>query len=1188
MSIRFRIALAVAGALAGLASNIGSAQSVYSEDFTGGATAHTWYYGGGACLTAGSSAGTGSPGAAPGLLPSCMSILSSYYSTRPDGDPSLVGGTTGTLPDVAGSGALRFTNGRPYGHNESGAIISTDSFNAGQGVQITFKAVTYRGDSGGAGGDGADGVSFYLLDASSTAHQPGDGVWDGFGSFGGSLGYTCSNANSPYTGVVGGYIGLGIDEYGNFLNGTSLVSGAVSGVNGVGSATGDNSALGYGYKPGRIGLRGAGSVSWAYLHATYPTYYPTSTLNTAALQAAAVQKTCQTGQVWNYSSSASSPSAVGSPSPALFDYAPIIGAYSVLPTGTTIANESINTRPDGVSTGNVFLYSLKITQDGLLTFSYSINGGAFTPVITNQSISATNGPLPSLLRFGFAGSTGGSTNVHEILCFKATPVNQSASSAAGNEKQTAEVQATSQAYFAFYNPNDWTGRAVAVNLTDSNGTLSLGNVAWDAECLLTGLPAGSTCPSTGTNGPSSATPAPASRVMLTWNGLGTAAAPGTAGVAFEYTSLTAAEQTRIDLGDSTQTANRVNYLRGDRSNEINSSGAGLYRARDGVLGDIIDSSPAWVGPPNSPYSQTWRDNLYPTTTMPENSSSGQSYLAFQAAEQGRLNTVYVGANDGFLHGFRTGSEDVNGNVISNSTTPNDGQEILAYMPGAVLNTIHNSTTTSLDYSNTQYAHNFFVDATPGTGDLYYGNAWHTWLVGGLGSGGAAIYALDVTDPLAAGTSYSESHTSTVRFERTAATLSCISPSNCGQNLGNTYGIPQIRRFHNGQWGAIFGNGIGSASGDAGIFIMLVDPSSGAPSFYYLSTGVSGSNGIAYVTTADLDGDHITDYVYANDLKGNVWRFDLTSNSASNWAVTPGPLFTAPSGQPITTPVIVAGAQVSMQTKPQIIVAFGTGKRTQFTNSSATTYVSGTQTLYGVWDWNFNAWNSRTNPTQGAVYDSLTSSQMQAATGLTGNQTLGASNLQVQTFTSGASGIDSSNNTVTYVSCAGTTTTCTSGVFGWKADLINTNGATTTGTSSGTPIKEQIVSPPSLFGSALIVNSTVPANVQILNCNSPTTDTGFLYVINVITGGTFNFGTSASPSLQSAFVNYHDANLVALATNETGAVTVLSTKENTTWVLGQDIAPTMQTNGSGAQLGGLNQINLPRNITSSRQTWVELR
>jgi len=40
----------------------------------------------------------------------------------------------------------------------------------------------------------------------------------GIGAWGGSLGYSCSNSNSPYDGLVGGYLGLGIDEYGNFLN----------------------------------------------------------------------------------------------------------------------------------------------------------------------------------------------------------------------------------------------------------------------------------------------------------------------------------------------------------------------------------------------------------------------------------------------------------------------------------------------------------------------------------------------------------------------------------------------------------------------------------------------------------------------------------------------------------------------------------------------------------------------------------------------------------------------------------------------------------------------------------------------------------------------------------------------------------------------------------------------------------
>src|SRR6185437_11532273 len=39
-----------------------------------------------------------------------------------------------------------------------------------------------------------------------------------------------------------------------------------------------------------------------------------------------------------------------------------------------------------------------------------------------------------------------------------------------------------------------------------------------------------------------------------------------------------------------------------------------------------------------------------------------------------------------------------------------------------------------DFSNPQYGHNFYVDAPPVTGDLYYGGKWHSWVVGGLGPG----------------------------------------------------------------------------------------------------------------------------------------------------------------------------------------------------------------------------------------------------------------------------------------------------------------------------------------------------------------------------------------------------------------------------------------------------------------------
>ena len=56
-------------------------------------------------------------------------------------------------------------------------------------------------------------------------------------------------------------------------------------------------------------------------------------------------------------------------------------------------------------------YTLSITTAGLLSLSYSYNGGATQAVISNQQIETANGALPAAVRFGFAGSTGGSDMV---------------------------------------------------------------------------------------------------------------------------------------------------------------------------------------------------------------------------------------------------------------------------------------------------------------------------------------------------------------------------------------------------------------------------------------------------------------------------------------------------------------------------------------------------------------------------------------------------------------------------------------------------------------------------------------------------------------------------------------------------------------------------------------------------------
>jgi type IV pilus assembly protein PilY1 len=1140
-----------ATALIALAPAASWAQLQIQDNFTGGSSTYNWQTFNGACLTAGN--GTGN-------IPACAGLA--YY-----GGETLVGGVNGTLPDPAGNGALRFTNGYPGGYDQHGAIVSNFTFPSGEGLHVTFTTVTYRGDSGGAGKDGADGMSFFLMNGASPP---------GIGAFGGSLAYTCSNSNTPHDGLVGAYLGLGIDEFGNFLNGQNLMPGYT----GPNVATGDNTALGYGYQPGRIGLRGYGSVAFSALNTLNSAYYP-ATLS-AANQQAAVQNTCKTGTLWNYSN----PGNPVQTATAVPDYAPIPGGY--VATGFQIANEGAQTRGNA----NPITYDLKITATGLLTLAYSYNGGASQQILVGQDITASNGALPSTFRFGFAGSTGGDTNIHEILCFKATPYEQSASSAGLNQQQASQVNTGTQVYLAFFDPSTWSGSLTAQNVlyNSSNQTVSINPIAnWDASCVLTGVAAGATCAATGVNG-ATAAEAPTSRVIMSWN--------GSQGIPFEWGNLTAAQQASLDTGDTAPiNANRLSYLRGDRTNEETPLGVGPFRPRVSVLGDIIDSSPTPVGPPTLPYAPTWSDFLITAPNLPEN--AGQSYPQYATAQAGRLNVVYAGANDGLLHGFRSGSFQ-NGNFVSNASTPNDGYEVLAYMPGAVLQSagagaggctnlntdgsvvenIHGVTPAiganarcvqpALDYSNIQYGHNFFVDGTPGNGDLFYGGVWHTWLVGGMGPGGAAIYALDVTNPT---TSFTEGNAASVVVgEWTSTTLNCTNVSGCGANLGNTYGTPQIRRFHNGMWGAVFGNGFGSSTGDAGIFIMTVDPNSGARTFYYLSAGQAGkADGIAYTSPADIDGDHIVDYIYAGDLLGNIWRFDVTSNNPTLWALsaTGQPLFTTPSGQPITTQVVPL---VTTQTTslPRVMVDFGTGRQMPLTNSSPTTYATGNEALYGIWDWNMSSWNAKSSQ----QFASLPVPQSVSTANLVQQTVLG-------TYASGGGNQfrTISSNPV----CWSGSTTCSSTAnnqFGWYLGLPGAN--------------EQIIFNPSLQLGVFLVNSTIPPVTSPFQCLA-TVATGWTFGISPSNGGTF--ATSTFADTVTNFQTYNNQVVGAESTNGTGSTSVVLAGGHS-YVVMQTSAPGSSggTSGSGSSSSGGSGTSSPGtalpfngpNPHSSRVTWVERR
>jgi type IV pilus assembly protein PilY1 len=1094
--------------LAGLMPMTAVAQLVVSDTLTGASSSYGWKALGGACLTAGDDT--------PPIL-GCKNLPAYKGKTQ-------VGGISGRLPDPVGQGALRLTNGDTgagsNGDDQAGSVVSTAPFPTSQGVQVTFTTATYGGD--GLNNSGADGIAFFLMDGSK---EPS------IGSPGGSLGYSCSNINNPGDGVDGGYLAVAIDEYGNFSNKT------------------DNTNTGNLVRsPGTIVVRGSGSTTFANLQALNRTYYPDSLKQDPAAKFQSVKNTCRDGVLQNWSGSTKKDAKGNNVAYKGADWTAPVPNYPFLSPPQAVSAPIFNQEAIPMpkrSVANIFSYDLSITQDGLLSLTYNVNGGVAQPVIAKQSITAKNGPLPSSFHFGFTSGTGGGSNVHEILCFKAAQINAASSSAGTNIQESARVQAGSQVYLAYYHPQNSWGQLTASSLVaDAVGNVTINPVAnWDASCSLTG----GACAATGAT---TSAQSPLARTMLSWN--------GTSGIPFQYSSMTAAQMGAMG---STDGLSRTSYLRGDRSAEVplSGSGTGTYRRRDSVLGDIVNSSPTWVGAPASPYGLAGKDLLSNATVA----EFGSAYASFSSTNATRPNTVYVGANDGMLHGFRAGAYDASNNFTT-SVTPNDGVDVLSYVPAAVISSIH-PLNAALDYSSTQYAHNAYVDATPGTGDLYYSGAWHTWLVGGLGAGGNAggaindktstangvLYALDITDPA----QFRESNAaSLVKGEWDSSNIVCVNVT-CKTSLGSVYGTPIIRRLHDGNWAVIFGNGRNSATGTAGVFIMTVNASTGARSFRFLDTGaasLSNKNGIDYVASADLDGDHITDYLYAGDYQGKVWRFDLTSSDPAQWSANTKLLFTTAAGQPITTALTVNSVAQSSG-NARIVVAFGTGEQLPQTLNSGASYASSTQSFYGIWDWNMASWNAKSQ----VNYVSLATAPSFSASDLT---------LQTITTISGGTGSVANFRTVSQNPvCWSGSTVCSGGTssnsrFGWRINFSST---------------EQVIFNPRLAYGALIFNTTLPAVTQTLSCsNQPST--GYTMAISPDTGGALTtslFTTAAKAAAISATGN---AIISGLGLSATGSPSIVTAGGNPFLV---------QQTVTGA--GIVTRID-PIAGRSGRLTWVKLR
>ncbi len=378
------------------------------------------------------------------------------------------------------------------------------------------------------------------------------------------------------------------------------------------------------------------------------------------------------------------------------------------------------------------------------------------------------------------------------------------------------------------------------------------------------------------------------------------------GIVFAWDSLSDTQQAFLNINPQTGLddglgAERLLFIRGvDDPDQP-------FRERENKLGDLVNSDPQFVGAPRF---------FYPF----------DDYQSFFLGNLNRTPVLYIGGNDGMLHAF-------------NADT---GVELFNYVPNAVIENLN-------ELTDPAYNHEFYVDGSPIYGDVQISGAWRSILAGGLRGGGQAVYALDITNPNAF-------DASDVLWEFT---------DEDDNDLGLTFAQPQIARMNNGKWAVIFGNGYNSTAadgnaspdGDAALYILFVEDGIGgftAGDFVKIETGVgtlADPNGMGPVGLADVNGDSKVDYLYAGDLRGNVWKFDVTSSNSSAWdvAFTGQPLFTAvgPGGevQPILSNPIAIAHPLGISQGALVVV--GTGKYVESIDSDPT--VGGTQSMYAVWD-----------------------------------------------------------------------------------------------------------------------------------------------------------------------------------------------------------------------------------------------
>ena len=459
-------------------------------------------------------------------------------------------------------------------------------------------------------------------------------------------------------------------------------------------------------------------------------------------------------------------------------------------------------------------------------------------------------------------------------------------------------------YQAKFNSKDWSGSLVSYPLL-TDGSADTSHPKWKTDDTLTRS---------------------STRKIYTYDGSTTRTTVQLTSTGWATSAPSLLAALKLSAESTNDNANkRFNWLLGSDADESEVTG---LRIRTKILGDIVNSGPAFAGRGSQHY-----ENL----PAGYGAADYLAYVATKVAKDAdkkyiRKAGVFVGANDGMMHAFDADT----------------GAELFAYIPRGAYSKL-------IEISKIGYSHQYSVDGPMYSGDVYYDSdgdgakEWRTVVTGSLGAGGKGVYALDVTDVLSASGGNPK-----VIFDVSASDSSSDVPYK--DDLGFAGGKVFVLPSQNGSWTAFFGNGNNSTNGYAKLIAIDI----ASPSTYKLvdteaKASSSTDNGLSGLAVLG-DSYGIATYIYAGDIIGNMWKFDLSDPLTSEWKVayksgsTPKPLITVIDStgipQPIfASPTLGLNDLKKVSSKSSIMVYFGTGKYYESADNTSTQV----QSIYGIAD-----------------------------------------------------------------------------------------------------------------------------------------------------------------------------------------------------------------------------------------------